>query len=301
MAFERWGSLSVRDHITTNVLITGLILYDRIIIPTWMPNDDLSEWQGSWNSEAQRKRLIQLGDLAVPRPWNESRRQKFSERIAELRQEREDAEDMVKEVQDELPYQLTRRILAQESPGSLPHGVSHVDVVPAYPSEAALKADFLLTNDTEDVSELGLLIGQRLAIPSGLDIEETLKRTIQLVRNSEFRERRRQLFSWQRDAFRDGYNPETAIAELELLVKRFNDEVGKATGDVYWRLAFTVGGAALTLAAAPGSMLVGAAALLGLVTFATLDRKPVVQQGEASPAAVFYDVNTTLNVNFSAL
>ena len=179
---------------------------------------------------------------------------------------------------------MTRRILSEEGPGSLPKGVTRADVVTAYPSEAALKADYFLTCEGGNIAQLGLFIGQRLAIPTDQNPEKALAKTIDLVPASGFRQRRRELYKWQRDVFRDEYTPDSAIEELERLVKLYNEAVRDATGKVYWKLAFVLGGTALTLAAAPGSLVAGTAAILGVVGFAALERKPIVQAGEAGPA-----------------
>ena len=80
----------------------------------------------------------------------------------------------------------------------------------------------------------------------------------------------------------------------------YNQAVGEATALVKYRLAFLIGGAALTMAAAPGSLIAGASVLLSIVGFATLHRKPVIHAGEAAPAALFHGVQVKLGVEFGA-
>ena len=299
MSIERWGSLSIRDHTSPEALVPELVLYDRLVMPVWQPDDDRREWQDPlWDRKLQAERIRQLGDLIISRPWNNERRQVYKNRLEELLAMRHDAIDMVEEVRKELGYQLTRRILAEETLSELPPGVVHVDVVSAYPSEAAFTADFLFSPEVDDTAHAALLIGQRLAVPIDRDPEKALKKTIALVRSRDFRKKRRALHRWQRDTFAEGVSPESSVEELEQLVDDYNQAVGEATGLVKYRIAFLIGGAALTMAAAPGSLLAGASALLSIIGFATLDRKPVVNAGEAAPAALFHDVQTKLGVKF---
>jgi len=40
---ERWGALSVRDHVSNAPLVTEVLLYDRLIVPVPDPDDNLAE------------------------------------------------------------------------------------------------------------------------------------------------------------------------------------------------------------------------------------------------------------------
>ncbi|MCP3855406.1 MAG: hypothetical protein GY698_11830 [Actinomycetia bacterium] len=76
MAIERWGSLSVKDHINTSDLITNVLLYDRLVIPVFTEQADRDEreyWEAeNWQPDLQLERVGQLGDLAVRSPGTRS-------------------------------------------------------------------------------------------------------------------------------------------------------------------------------------------------------------------------------------
>ena len=98
-------------------------------------------------SDLLDSRLAKLGDaltekngLAERVPWDEKYRGKFQEALSDVKQ---DVADMSKELQERVPFNLTRRVLAQGPPrlpttGIAPH------VVPAYPSLHDLRTDYLL-------------------------------------------------------------------------------------------------------------------------------------------------------------
>jgi hypothetical protein len=89
MTIERWGSLSVSDHIDTASLAANVLLYDRLVLPVMAGQADRDErayWKArGWNPDLQRKRLDQLDELAICRPWNAERRATFKTRLAELK------------------------------------------------------------------------------------------------------------------------------------------------------------------------------------------------------------------------
>ena len=67
-----------------------VLLYDRLVVPvaTEQPDrDELGYWnvQG-WAPDLQSRRLEQLGDLAIRRPWDVERRALFRSRMDELRE-----------------------------------------------------------------------------------------------------------------------------------------------------------------------------------------------------------------------
>ena len=72
MTFERWGSLSVDDHVDSKALAANVLLYDRLVIPVMTGQPDRDEhayWiSKGWDPELQLSRMDQLGDLGVPRP-----------------------------------------------------------------------------------------------------------------------------------------------------------------------------------------------------------------------------------------
>src|SRR6266487_250237 len=112
---ERWGTLSVRDHLDTRGLVGDLVLYDRLVFPVPPDEEERLRWDGQgWKPEFLQVRLRQLGaDLAVEAPWNEELRGEWRRTYEHLRQVGVDA------------FQTTRMVLSMQRPADLPHGVTH--------------------------------------------------------------------------------------------------------------------------------------------------------------------------------
>jgi hypothetical protein len=82
------------------------------------------------------------------------------------------------------------------------------------------------------------------------------------------------------------------------LTDAYNQAVLDASKTVYWKFAFTVFAMGLSLAAVGfhPSPAADASAVLSIVRFAALDKKPIVQAGSAAPVAMFHDVESRLGV-----
>lgn len=286
MAEERWGSFSVRDHLDLDGLVANVLLYDRLIIPYPPDPAETARWQANgWDPRLLHRRLGELEDLAVRKPWNAHREELFRDRMRELAALDYDAKHAT------LPYEVSRMILAQE-PLSLPPGTTHVDAVLAYNSEASLRRDFVL-EQAGHAAATALLLGQRLAVPAGADRERALRQAIELSRDPDFREKRRELYRWQREVMSMGMPPEAALERMDQLVARYNERVSDAVKQVRYKLAFTVGNAVLAVVdTLLGSPLAAANGLLAVVSFAALDRQPAVQPTEAKPAAMFHEMKS---------
>jgi hypothetical protein len=220
-----------------------------------------------------------------------------------------DANDVLREKREELPYQLTRRVLAQDQSIKLPPGVMTATAVAAYQSRDDFKVDYILKESEEDqklakLGFLGLLLGQRLAVPAGDDAERLLPRAIELAHNEDFKWHRESLYKWQEDVIAAEEPPSftEALKQMDFLVNRYNQAVEKAVKNVRYKFAFTVATATLGLASAfiagpltiAGASLATASAFISLAEFATLDRKPVVEAGKGAPAAMFHDMRKVL-------
>jgi len=79
---------------------------------------------------------------------------------------------------------------------------------------------------------------------------------------------------------------------MDQMIHEYNTCVKSAVRKVRYEFVFAVAGVGLGLAGALLNPLAVGGALVSLVRFATLDRKPVVQAGENSPAAMFHDVRS---------
>lgn len=288
MLIERWGSLSVWDHIDTTSLAANVLLYDRLVFPvmeTAPDRDERAYWESHGrNPDLQRRRLEQLEELAIRRPWNASRREVFKTKLAELEAERFDAQNI------DTPG-MTRMILAEEQVVEKPPGVQHVEVIAAYNSGAAFAHDFVMIEGAENITTQAILLTRRLAIPDLGNPDETLQLALDLSREGAFREKRAALFDWQKLMALQGIPPDAAVERVVEMTDAYNAAVLSATKKVYWKLAFTVFGAGLGFAAG-GPVAAAASAALSLVQFATLDRTPVIEPGRSAPAAMFHDIKS---------
>jgi hypothetical protein len=192
---ERWGSFSVVDHHATDKLITDVLTYDRLVFPFPPDNAERTRWRNQdWNPDLLDKRLEQLGDRAVKVPWDKHHREQFATNMLRVSALAADAETTI---QGSTAFQMTRRILAQDEPLVLPRGVSKATVVAAYHSFEDLKADFLLDGQKSDPKLLSILVRNRIAQPAfARDLEKSLALAIQLSRDDEFQEKRRNLYRW---------------------------------------------------------------------------------------------------------
>jgi hypothetical protein len=289
MLFERWGSLSVDDHIDTAALVANVLLYDRLVVPVMTEQVDQDEpayWVSKgWNPDLQSERLKQLGQLAIKRPWNAARREIFRSRAQQLHAERDDAS----------AKQATRMILAQEQVLDNPPGVQGVTVVAAYNSMTSVEQDFHVSDTKSHLAAQAYLLSRRLAVPDLANPEDSLKAAIELSREPEFQVKRSDLFEWQELAAAKGWKPEDTVPRISEMVDKYNEKVQVATGKVRWKFAFTIFGAGLGFVfGGPVGAVAGTA--LSLIQFATLDRKPAIEVGNLQPVAMFHDIETRLGI-----
>jgi len=289
MTFERWGSLSVDDHVNPRALVANILLYDRLILPVMTAQADRDErayWVSKgWDPDLQRARVDQLQDLAIQRPWDAARRANFRTRVEQLAAERRDAD----------PYHATRMILAQEQIGDKPEGVDRITVVAAYNSTKSLTTDFHVANTSESLGAQAYLLSRRLAIPNLPAAEDALKVAIALSRDPAFREKRSALFDWQELAVVQKWTPKETVARISDLTDKYNAAVKDASGKVRWRFAFLISGIAVGFALG-GPVGAAATATLSLLEFAKLDRSPAIEAGNAEPAAMFHDIKNRLGL-----
>jgi len=291
MSFERWGSLSVDDHVDAQAMAANILLYDRLVIPVMTEQPDRNErayWEShGWDPDLQTDRLEQLGDLAVPRPWDKTRRQVYRHRLAELKAEQHDAQAI------DHKY-VTRMILAQEKVVNKPSGVDGVVVVAAYNSLSALSDDFPVVDAENHVAAQAYLLSRRFAVPD-LPAHVLVDECVKLSADEEFRARRRDLFDWQELAATRKWSPAETVERVSEMTDRYNVRVREAVGKVRWRFAFTLFGIGLGFATG-GPIGASAAAALSLVQFAKLDSQPPIEAGSSQPAAMFHDIDTRLGI-----
>lgn len=294
MPIERWGSLSVADHVDTAALAANVLLYDRLVVPIMTHQADRDErayWeQHGWHPDLQANRVAQLGELAVRKPWDRHRRELFRTRAQQLAAEQGDAAGI-----DHM--HLTRRILAQEQVVDTPAGV-HVQVIAAYNSAAALKRDYRVADAPDHLSAQALLLTRRLAVPELRDPEDSLRVAIDLSRDDTFRQKRADLFGWQELMALRGIPPHAVVDELAAMADAYNDEVRKAGTRLRWKYASTIFqlGAGLLIAGPAGLAGAAAGAALSWIHFAVFDGHAESPGENLKPAAMFHHARQRLGL-----
>jgi hypothetical protein len=240
MTIEIWGTFSVRDHLVDRAFVADVLLYDRLVIPTKPKDAPDDKWPASWNLARQTTLLNDLGDLAIPIPWDQKRIDEWQTRFDDARSEerrlaRAEATDIIgKDValardpkNADLPFNITRKLLqdfanAEEDnelfrklrvtrkvrPGSV------LEAVSAYPSFAAFSADVEAEATAEPSAgkqrlNPAAVFGWRFFVPCSDVVSEEqdrilLKKAIKLAKTNEFIERREDLYKWWSDVAASG-------------------------------------------------------------------------------------------------
>jgi hypothetical protein len=283
MTIQRWGAFSVVDHADARKLAADVLLYDRLVLPTPSEGDRQRWVREKWNPDGLELRLKQLGDLAIPATWDLSRQKQWSEKFHALA---EDARDM------SAALHMTRRVLAEHGRDYRPNGIGGVEVVAAYQSEADF--DELETGRSErsSGSEVDFMIAQRLFIPDSENPEVSLKRALELCSNAKFIDRRKRFHDWQRQILSQGILPRDASAELDVLVREYNDAVKMSKGSFRVETVMLIGGLSATAIAAFAGIVPTAVAGAGI---GALKGAQVVSIGNAAIGAVLQVVRHVRN------
>jgi len=297
MAIERWGSLSVADHKDVLALVANVLLYDRLVMPMYTECGDRDErafWETkNWKPDEQLARRKQLGELAIECAWDENRRQSYTDRYRAALQLNAEANGEM----------ITRWLLTQASDYQLPPGVNHADVFVAYNSRLSTQEDIPHTIIEADAlnedSRIGLLIVHELGVPSIDNPEVALREAIGLAKESEFRNKRADLYDFQMTCLSRGISAKAVVAELRdrnreltAYLKKQGVPLRKKTGFMLAQtLVGAIGGAFIHPLAAIGG-------LISIWRFATLDAEPSVQlPNRLAPVAAFHDVEDKLGLS----
>ncbi len=297
MALERWGTLSVRDHLDLEGLAANVVLYDRLVVPVPPDMAETMRWRESgWAPDELNDRLQLLGELAVRRPWDAGRQDAHRRAMAYSQGLDYDLQNVISERSAQDPYRTTRVVLAQEEQFDLPAEATRVDVVAAFNSAEALGREAVI-GKPEGREGLALLFQHELAVPDASDPADALRQAIALSTDPAFRDKRRDYYEWQDKILAEGVAPEVAAREMHEMVEAYNRAVEKAVRKVRRKFAFTVGAIALQLTGAAVTMnpLPAVSALLQFISFKALDGKPAVDPGRSRPAAMFHDVKRVFN------
>jgi hypothetical protein len=278
MTIERWGAFSVIDHKDYRKLATEVLIYDRLLVP--MPMDwDLERWEREgWDPEGLKRKLGDLGDIAIPANWDQDRQKDWAERFNSLREDQKDINAAL---------EMTRRVLVDQGRNYRPEDVDLVEVFSAYQSEndfyeldPAASADDRVRNK---IARTNFLLSHRLAVPQEKDETENLKRALDLAHRPEFKRRRSNFYEWQHNILSRGHMPEDAAGAMVRLAQELNNLVEQSGRDYRWETVVLVCAVAAAGLATAASLFPAGFVALGL---GPLQGAQVVQIGGFATGAV---------------
>jgi hypothetical protein len=306
---ERWGTFSVRDHLTDAPFVTDVLLYDRLIIPVPDPADTSIEQQmywRSWEPEKQQTcldiRKIKTPDkdgLTMTVPWTKSKRGRFTNRISVAKavatQQRTPDQDYYMD-----PYMATRELIRSEFLPALPAGVSKAWTVVVFGSTKGFEEE-VASADPRRERRLAMMISHRFLTPVGSDPKhELLKRAVDLTTTGDYRQKRARFYEWQENIIEENISDEKAIEEMERLLGDYNKAIKKAFTNVGEKYLFTAVPVSLGIISAlvagttPALLIGGIGGLVQLARFWRFDRKPKIEAGDADAAAMIHDARNKL-------
>jgi hypothetical protein len=288
MIRQRWGTFSVIDAQNPARLTPEVLLYDKLVIPVPKTVQDHIRWeQEGWLPGVQGKFLKTLGDLVVRTRWGEEEQLDWARQYEDLQR---DLHRIVEESKLDVPYQLTRMVLAQKS-YPLPEGVDEIDAITAFQSESGFRAFFEPDARALVMQELGMKLRHRIAVPGARKYPHgTLASVVALASEGDFLQKRSRLYQKQ-DKILSGPNPSLDdIQELEQLSDELADYIKLMLTNVSYTYAFTV--AALPPGYASGrpfQAYAAKSARLSSVPLRANLRVLALRPGSAPPKAVYHD------------
>ncbi len=233
MTIERWGAFSVIDHQDARMIAAEVLLYDRLVLPQ-PPEWDRPRWlDKKWDPDGMDRRIKQLEGLAIPAAWDLDRQKEWKAKFNALS---DDAQDI------NAALRMSRRVLIDHARSYRPPGVSAIEVLSAYQSEADFTELEPAATAPERAAQLNFLIANRILIPDEADPEESLKRALGIAQDGRFLSRRRRFYDWQRSILAQGVPPRDAAAELSKLVREYNQAVTSSKRSYRIETAMLVGG-----------------------------------------------------------
>jgi hypothetical protein len=252
---ELWGTFAVDDHLRRRAFAPEIIIFDRLVIPTppaWTP-DALREWPATWQPQRLNVLLEALGDYAIPMPWDQAKRERWSNAYSTFREERLKArqsdavavywdvanirqgspQDMplkyltravlssiVEEADSELVGKIRGLPLSREIESVVAYGSLRSFEEDAFPSSTG-SADVKTGTDGNDA----LLLSWDFFVPEDPDLSdvEVLTRIINKLENDrEFAEHRTAFNDLRRRLVKGGVEPLSARAEIQERLTAYN-------------------------------------------------------------------------------
>lgn len=225
MPVERWGALSVKDHLDTQALVADLLLYDRLVFPVFSRYGERTRWRGEgWDPDLQEQLIEDLGeDVAIKAVWNATRLEKFNELRKTHKLMANDA------------FATTRMVLAMDRTLPVPADGLKPRVVAAFNDvEEGQKEIGLTLTELHDQAEaeIAIVVKQRLLIPAireAINSRDIVLRARDLSLSPKFRSQRQEYYAWQEQSADDvvirGKSVERVVSELEVRANQLNNLV----------------------------------------------------------------------------
>jgi hypothetical protein len=305
MSRERWGTFSVKDHLMPQAFVADVLLYDRLVIPFPAGDDERERWyKQGWKPDVLDGTLELLGDSAIHVAWDKNVQEAFKTQYRTALAVDNDADMFVREVKEELPYELTKSLLSTTFLPDLPKGVSKVWAMAAYTSCKGYEEDIQNERDLrgqstqEQKEHLAMVLSHRFFIPHDpkKSDQQLLKDAIKLSKQDDFKEKRANFYKWQDDIIEQGITDKKAIEEMEQYLGQYNEIVKKASNEVRLKFGFLL----LKLALGMPGILIGnvepvVSGLIDVVNYFKFEKKLSIDAGDYQFAAMIHDVQKKLH------
>jgi hypothetical protein len=271
---QRWGVGSTRLHLDMEALALGVLLFDRIVLPTPSDVAEADRWDElGWDTQAQALRIIQLGELVHFAPWDERLRADWRARWEHVKK--------IGEASRDLAYMFTPQVIAMTAWNDVmaSAGEDYLPKVRPIPvmwtSTVSTIVRRVTGNETEPMIEpdersrvktttaspyeqlSALRFRRALECPVRDAPEETLDAALLLANSAEFQDARRALYTAEALAASGQIPPEQFGTEIDVAVTRYNQVVAAYAGATRRRIIHHVlpfvAGKALPFTHVPGA------------------------------------------------
>jgi hypothetical protein len=253
----RWGVGSVRLHLDIDDLALGLLLFDRLVIPTPASEAEFDRWVGQgWDPERLAHRVVQLADLVEMVPWDDQLQARWREQydlLAELGAETEG-----------IAYYSTPLVIADHAWSLIHREAEDAPPRPALPviwcrSSADASVQLGIDSANQVGQDIALEFRRELEYPLTEHPEEALEVAYGLAVDPEFIAARRTMFEWELLVVGQSEDPVDALAGLRESARRYDEIVHEHAQSTVRRGVHVVIPAAATqvarLSGLPGSAL----------------------------------------------
>lgn len=262
---QRWGVGSTRLHLDLEELSLGVLLFDRLVLPTPSDVAEADRWdQLGWDTKAHAKRIVQLGELVHFAPWAAKLRDDWRSRWEQLKR--------IGQESRQLAYSITPMVIAQSAwqdvmnsaDGANRPAVRPVPVVWSPNSRKIVRTGqqeprAAPTAPYQEV--IAIKFRRILEHPSHADPEGTLNVALTLANTPDFQAARLALYQAEAFAAAGQLTPQDLSTSLDTAVAHYNEIVAAHAGATKRRVIHHVlpfvAGQGMQLTRIPGAAAAG--------------------------------------------